>query len=132
MFFLTSLAALAGAFTLTAGAPAFGGTPPVSVVSCDYGTLSVGGNSPVGGIPQIEIATLRITFVNQAPITATTVQFAVQYADGSQVLDAMGKFSSGTPIVTEFSPSTGPGYTGTAACAVRSVTFADGSTWSQP
>jgi hypothetical protein len=67
--------------------------------------------------------------VNQAPVAATDVKFAVQYAHQSQIVDATGTFSNGTPIIKDFAPSTNPGYHGSASCSVQSVTFGGGSTW---
>jgi hypothetical protein len=129
MFLFVSQIGLAGALTLAAGGPPLLAPSPVSVVSCQYEKLPGIGNDLGAGMPARDIGNLRITFENQAPVAATDVRFAVQYAHRSQVIDAAGTFSSGTPITQDFGPSTNPGYNGPATCTVQSVTFSDGSTW---
>jgi hypothetical protein len=129
MFLYPSLVGVAGALTLAAGSPALATVPPVSVVSCNYNVLPAVSESLTPGTTAIDVSNLQITFVNQAPVAATDVKFAVQYAHHSQVVDASGTFSNGTPIIKDFSPSTNPGYNGSAVCSVQSVTFSDGSWW---
>jgi hypothetical protein len=130
MFSFISRAGIAGVLTLAVAVPAMAapGPAPVSVVSCSYDTLSEVNDLGPGDVP-INVSDLRITFVNNSPLAATDVRFAVQYAHRSQVVDASGTFSSGTSITKQFAPSTGPSYSGSAACTVQSVTFSDGSTW---
>jgi hypothetical protein len=126
---LSTLAGVAGALTLAAGSPATAAPPPVSVVSCDISTLQGDGVLFVPTMAPIVTSTLRLTFVNDAPLAATDVHFAVRYDNSTQIVDESGTFSSGTPITREFSPSTDLYYNGPAACSVQSVTFSDGSTW---
>ena len=128
----TSLAAgLAGILSLGAS-PIAAVDAPVTVVSCDYTSQWL--PSSATGIPEtasFQAGTLRISFVNQAPLTATNVRFAVRYGGRTQILDDAGTFSTGTPIVQDFTPLSGTSAYGAdgAQCAVESVTFSDGSTW---
>ena len=123
-----TFAGLAGALSLASASP-LAATPPVSVVSCDYSVTQ----SSALGLPELtpfHVGNLRITFVNQAPIAATNVRFAVRYADRTQIIDDAGTFSTGTPVTQDFSPATNAPYDGAgAACSVQAVTFADGSVW---
>jgi hypothetical protein len=128
MALLSTLAGLTGALTLAAGSPIALATPPVSVVACDYNSFTPGANELSTGTA-FHTSNLRITFVNQAPLTATNVRFAVRYADRTQIIEDAGAFSSGTPITQDFTPATNDPYNGTAQCSVESVTFSDGSTW---
>lgn len=130
MHILSTIAGVAGALTLAAGSPAMAAAPPVSVVSCDITSLQGDGILFVPETPPISTSSLRITFVNNGPLTATDVHFAVRYDNSTQIVDESGTFSSGTAIVRDFTPSTDLYYNGSAACSVQSVTFSDGSTWS--
>jgi hypothetical protein len=121
---------LAGALTLASNAPIASAIPPVSVVSCDYSSVQGIGALTIPETAPFQTASLRISFVNQAPLTATNVRFAVRYADRTQIIDDAGPFSSGTPITQDFTPAAGSAFsTGSAQCSVESVTFSDGSTW---
>ena len=128
----TSLATgLAGILSLGAS-PIAAVNAPVTVVSCDYTSQWL--PSSATGIPEsasFQSGSLRISFVNQAPLTATNVRFAVHYAGRTQIVDDAGTFSTGTPIVQDFAPLANAGAYGNdgAQCAVESVTFSDGSTW---
>jgi hypothetical protein len=128
----TSLAAgLAGILSLGAS-PVPAVDAPVTVVSCDYSGQWL--PSSATGIPEsgsFQGGNLRISFVNQAPLTATNVRFAVRFAGRTQIVDDAGTFSSGTPIVQDFAAPAGAAAYGSdaAQCAVESVTFSDGSTW---
>ena len=128
----TSLAAgLAGILTLGAS-PIAAPDAPVTVVSCDYTSQWL--PSSATGIPEtasFQGGNLRISFVNQAPLTATSVRFAVRYGGRTQIVDDAGTFSTGTPIVQDFTPLASANAFGSesAQCAVESVTFSDGSTW---
>jgi hypothetical protein len=128
----TSLATgLAGILSLGAS-PLAAIDAPVTVVSCDYTSQWLPASAT--GIPEsasFQGGNLRISFVNQAPLTATSVRFAVHYAGRTQIVDDAGTFSSGTPIVQDFAPLANAGAYGAdgAQCAVESVTFSDGSTW---
>ncbi len=127
----TSLATgLAGILTLGAS-PVSAVSAPVTVVACDYSGQWLPASAT--GIPEtasFQNGTLRISFVNQAPQTATNVRFAVRYAGRTQIIDDAGTFSTGTPIVQDFSsPANAGAYGDGAQCAVESVTFSDGSTW---
>ena len=122
---------LAGILTLGAS-PIAAGSAPVTVVSCDYSSQWL--PSSATGIPEsasFQNSSLRISFVNQAPITATNVRFAVRYAGRTQIVEDAGSFATGTPIVQDFSAVATSGAYGAdgAECAVESVTFSDGSTW---
>jgi hypothetical protein len=128
----TSLATgLAGILSLGAS-PMAAVNAPVTVVACDYTSQWLPASA--SGIPEtasFQGGNLRISFVNQAPLTATGVRFAVRYGGRTQIVDDAGTFSTGTPIVQDFAPLPGTGAYGAddAQCAVESVTFSDGSTW---
>ena len=126
---LSTIAGMTGALTLAAGSPLALATAPVSVVACDYSTFASEGGQLIPDTAPFRTSNLRITFVNQAPKTATDVRFAVRYADRTQIIEDAGTFSSGTPITQDFTPSTNDPYAGSAQCSVESVTFSDGSTW---
>jgi hypothetical protein len=121
--FLAIVAGITGALTLAAASP---GASPISVSSCDYTPYVV---PTIPAAPLSRHANLRITFTNQAPLTATGVRFAVRYRSGSEVVEETGKFSSGTPITQDFEPSAAAAFHGSAECSVQSVRFTDGSTW---
>jgi hypothetical protein len=127
---LTALAGLAGALTL-ASSPLTLGLPPVSVVSCEYNSQQLSAAST--GIEQNApnpTSNLRISFVNQSPLEATDVRFAVSYAGVTQLIDDNGRFATGTPITHDFQPVAAGAFDSAGAqCTVESVTFADGSTW---
>jgi hypothetical protein len=128
---LETLAGLAGALTL-ASAPLVSAVPPVSVVSCDYSNQQFAAAATGFGEASAPIQTsnLRISFVNQAPLEATDVRFAVSYGGVTQLIDDNGRFATGTPITHDFQPVAAGAFESSAAqCAVQSVTFADGSTW---
>jgi hypothetical protein len=128
----TSLAAgLAGVLSLGAS-PITTANAPVTVVSCDYSSQYLPASAT--GIPEtasFQGSSLRIAFVNQAPLTATNVRFAVRYAGRTQIVDDAGTFSTGAQIVQDFTAAAGANAYGsdTAECAVEAVTFSDGSTW---
>jgi|ERR1700733_2374993 len=125
------LAGLAGALSLASASPIASAVSPVSVVSCDYTSVqSNGGTITIPEMAPFQVSNLRISFVNQAPLTATNVRFAVRYADRTQIIEDAGTFSSGTPITQDFTPTALSAYgAGSAQCSVESVTFSDGSTW---
>lgn len=127
----TLITGLAGVLSLAGTSPIAAATAPVSVVACDYSSVqSNGGALTIPETAPFQVGYLRITFVNQAPMAATNVRFAVRYADRTQIIDDAGTFSSGTPITQDFTPAAIAPYGGnSAACSVESVTFADGSTW---
>jgi hypothetical protein len=129
MLATTSLAGLAGALALAGASPLAVSEPPVSVVSCDYSAVQGPGALTIPEAAAFQVSNLRITFVNQAPLAATNVRFAVRYADRTQIIDDSGTFSSGTPVTQDFTPVVNAQYGGAAECSVQSVTFADGSTW---
>ncbi|MDQ6943774.1 MAG: hypothetical protein M3169_14840 [Candidatus Eremiobacteraeota bacterium] len=128
----TSLATgLAGILTL-GSSPIAAPDAPVTVVSCDYTSQWLPSSST--GIPEsasFQGGNLRISFINQAPLTATGVRFAVRYGGRTQIIDDAGTFSTGTPIVQDFTPPASANAFGSesAQCAVEAVTFSDGSTW---
>jgi hypothetical protein len=127
---LSALAGLAGILTL-AGSPLTSAVAPVSVVSCDYSSVqAVPAMTGISESAPLQTSNLRISFVNQSPLEATDVRFAVNYGGITQIIDDNGRFATGTPIVHDFQPvATGSYDAAGAACAVESVTFADGSTW---
>jgi hypothetical protein len=121
---------LAGALSLASASPIAAAVAPVSVVSCDYSSVQSTGGLTIPESAPFQVSNLRISFVNQAPVTATNVRFAVRYADRTQIIEDAGSFSTGTAITQDFSPAAPSAYyTGGAQCSVESVTFSDGSTW---
>ena len=126
---LSTAAGLAGLLTLAAGSPIAPAVPPVSVVACDYSSFGSDAGQFAPGTAPIHTSNLRITFVNQAQLTATNVRFAVRYADRTQIIEDAGTFSSGIPITQDFTPSTNDPYNASVQCTVEAVTFGDGSTW---
>jgi hypothetical protein len=126
---LSTIAGVTGALTLAAASPAAAAVPPVSVVSCDYGSLQGTGGMLVPATAPFQTSNLRISFKNQAPIAATDVVFAVGYDGRTQIVEDAGTFSQGTQITQDFMPLANLHYNGSAACSVQSVTFSDGSTW---
>jgi hypothetical protein len=125
---LSTIAGLTGALTLAAGSPAAAAAPPVSIVACDYSSFQ-GSGSLFPETAPFQTSNLQIAFVNQAPLAATDVQFAVGYDGRTQNVEDAGTFSHGTQITQNFMPSANLRYNGTATCSVQSVTFSDGSTW---
>jgi hypothetical protein len=114
------------ASTLASGQPAteaYTGIEPVQVASC-----SVAPQLPSSyfGVEIPGVSTLNISFVNRAPKTISKVEFAV--SDGAETLPVVdaGTFSQGATIDHDFTASA---LIGNVSCAVRSVAFADGSTW---
>jgi hypothetical protein len=122
MFLTTGIAAATGAMALLASPAA----APINITSCSVSSTP---SQVIPDTARFWSDNLLITFVNQAPVPATDVRFAVTYKGQTQVLDDTGTFSTGTPITQNLSPSPEPQYDGAAACSVQSVTFSDGSTW---
>jgi hypothetical protein len=130
MRLLPAIAGLAGVLTLAAGSPVLAASPsPVSVIACDYSSYEGDAGQLIPETAPFRTSNVRVTFENNAPVPATHVRFAVQYAGSTQTVDEAGTFSTGTPITKDFMPSTGLEYNGSASCSVQSVTFSDGSTW---
>jgi hypothetical protein len=126
----TLITGLAGALSLASTSPIASATAPVSVVSCDYSSLQGTGGLTIPETAPFQTSNLRISFVNQAPVTATNVRFAVRYADRTQIIDDAGNFVSGAAVTQDFTPvAAGAYYADGAQCSVESVTFSDGSTW---
>ncbi|HWT04680.1 MAG TPA: hypothetical protein VN224_02895 [Xanthomonadales bacterium] len=125
----STVAGMAGALTLAAGSPAAAAVPPVSVVSCDYSSLQGSGGLLIPATAPFQTSNVRITFVNQAPLAATDVVFAVGYDGRTQIVEDKGTFSPGTQITQDVMPSANLRYNGSATCSVQAVTFSDGSTW---
>ena len=127
---LFALAGLAGALTL-ASSPLTSAVAPISVVSCDYSSVqAVPAATGISATAPLQASNLRISFVNQSPLEATDVRFAVNYGGITQIIDDNGRFATGAQIVHDFQPVATNAYAAAgAACAVESVTFADGSTW---
>jgi hypothetical protein len=127
---LNALAGVAGALSLVV-APVGTAPAPVTVVSCDYTSqLLTSAQTGLYWIPPFEVSNLRISFVNEAPLEATDVRFAVSYGGVTQVVDDRGHFATAKPITRDFQPlATGTFRDNAARCAVESVTFAGGSVW---
>jgi hypothetical protein len=70
---------------------------------------------------------LTIAFVNTANVAAKSVEFTVESGRMTKTIVDKGTFSPGTRIVHTFNES--PEFDETSSVRVRSVTFADGSTW---
>ena len=130
MRLLSAIAGLTGVLTLAAGSPVLAATPPpVSVVACDYSSYEGDAGQLIPATAPFRTSNLLLTFENNAPLPATHVRFAVQYAGSTQIVDETGTFSSGIPITKDVTTSPGSEYNGSAACSVQSVTYSDGSTW---
>lgn len=128
MTLLSTIAGLAGAATLAAGSPAAPAAAPVSVVSCEYNTQRGNGALLAPGFATLANGSLAISFVNDAPIAATSVSFEVRYGGNTQTVTDTGTFSRGTPISQTFFATANPN-NGAAECTVQSVTLSDGSVW---
>lgn len=122
--FLTSFALIAA---LSAGPTqtAFVTTSPVQVGACAVAPPIY---QEPSGYSSPAMSTLALTFTNRDARTATSVTFDV--SDGrttSRIVDN-GTFSSNVRIDRDLSS---PQYAGgsTLSCEVRSIAFADGSTW---
>jgi hypothetical protein len=126
---LFTAAGLAGAAILAAAAPAAAATAPVSVVSCSYSSVPRDGAGLIPATAPIQTSNVQISFVNNAPLAATNVRFAVRSPGGTQFVSDAGTFSPGTAITQNFDSRTYMPYNGPAACSVQSVTYSDGSTW---
>jgi hypothetical protein len=126
---ISTIAGMTGALTLAAGSPAAAAVPPVSVVSCDYSSAQGSGGMLIPATAPFQTSNLRITFVNQAPLSARDVVFAVGYDGRTQTVEDAGTFSQGTQITQDFIPASNLRYNGSATCSVQSATFSDGSTW---
>ena len=75
-----------------------------------------------------------VTFVNHGTQLATDVTFTVTNNGRTDTIDARGKYKPGVKIQAQF-----PNFSGTDywrddpdECKLVHVTFADGSTWSDP
>ena len=126
---LFTAAGIAGAITLAAGAPASAATAPVGVVSCSYSSTPRDGGSLIPATAPFEPDNVQLTLVNNAPLAATNVRFAVSSPGGMQFVNDAGTFSPGTSITQNFDSRANLQYTGPAACTGQSVTYSDGSTW---
>jgi hypothetical protein len=137
MRLLATIAGLTGATTLAAASLVLAAAPPaaaatgspVSVTSCILTSVNNDGGNIIPATSRFHASDASISFVNQSPLTATDVRFAVSYAGSTQVLEDTGTFSSGTTITKNFTPSGNSSYNGPAECTVQSVTFSDGSSW---
>jgi len=133
MTLLSTIAGVTGAVALVAGSPAASpaapAASPVSVVACNYSSLRGNGALRAPGMGSLNLGSLLVTFVNDSPLTATDVRFTAHYANSTQTFEEAGTFSTGTSVTQNFTPSNNPEFNGSAACAVQSVTFSDGSTW---
>ena len=103
---------------------------PISVLDLK---TSPGQYTPIGTefwygiefIPQSGEAT--ISFVNTGNVPAKSVEFAVRSGHRTHIIVDKGTFSPGVKIVHTFNE--GPPFPRSSSVEVRSVTFADGSTW---
>jgi hypothetical protein len=128
MFLSSTIAGVAGSIALFAS-PLPAGAAPISVTSCDVSSIRSYDGQLVPASAPFATSEVRVTFVNNAPVAATAVRFAVSYDGRSQTFNDTGTFASGTAITHDFSPSENLRYAGPAQCSVQAVTFSDGSTW---
>ena len=105
---------------------------PVVVNACSVSDLYNPAINPDFG-PPISYRLLNLTFLNTDDAVATQVTFDITHDDGrhTKIIDS-GRFSRGVPIEHSFDDYTGAYGGGDAACAVTSVTFADGHRWTPP
>jgi hypothetical protein len=105
---------------------AYSGTQPVQVASCDLMPGPVTGDYYFSGMHLPGGAAIRVSFVNRASQPIASVNFAVSDGTLTQQIVDTGTFSRGVTIDHTF---TAVAFSGPVNCAVRSVAFADGSTW---
>jgi hypothetical protein len=99
--------------------------PPLRIAACDYIAPPILGNQ---GMPPQEDS-LRIAFVNTAPLVATHVRIVVRYGRETQTVDARGRFSEGALIVRHVAPDVEQTPSAPASCTLEAITYADGSRW---
>jgi len=108
-------------------ASALGYTPPVSVKKC-----SVDGRDPA---PIQAFAPnpwfsgyVRLSFVNNTPVTATNIELTVSYDGEVEDLDSVGTFAPGARIERWISlaPFVWPD---DVTCSVVRINFIDGTSW---
>ncbi|HEV3086921.1 MAG TPA: hypothetical protein VGX96_06810 [Candidatus Elarobacter sp.] len=128
MFLSSMLAAAAGTLALATGAPNLP-AGPVNVTSCNVITANADGGAVIPASAPYQYGDLRISFVNQAPLAATDVLFAVRYNGQTQIVEDVGTFSTGATVTRDFLPPSFLRYNGAAQCSVEAVLFSDGSSW---
>ena len=74
---------------------------------------------------------VAVTFVNHAPVVATSVTFRVRYDYHTELIEDRGKFSPGVKIQATFREFVGANYFRDLPdiCEIVRVRFADGSVW---
>ena len=112
---------------LTSPQTAYTNEAPIRVAACDLAytpSIPLGfGNTLAGG------NSLSISFVNQADKPIVSVAFDVTAGGTTSRIVDKGTFSSGTQINHSFNAYEFRNSAGDVACALKSVAFADGSTW---
>jgi hypothetical protein len=125
--FIAPLLLAAGLNPAQPSTEAYTGVEPVQVAACSV--AQQGGTTPGSDFGPLvpSIGSLNISFVDRDPKPVTRVEFAV--SDGSTTIPVIdeGNFSSGVAINHNFQEPALSG--GDVSCTVRSVAFADGSTW---
>jgi hypothetical protein len=124
--FIAPLLLIAGLNPAQPTTEAYSGVEPVQVAACavaEQGT-TVPGSYFGAMVPSI--GSLNVSFVNRDSRPITKVEFAVKDRGTTISVVDEGTFSSGIRIDHNFAE---PALSGDVSCTVRSVAFADGSTW---
>ncbi|MBV9439338.1 MAG: hypothetical protein JOZ24_05025 [Candidatus Eremiobacteraeota bacterium] len=108
---------------MTAGAP-------VTISGCAIS--DDGGPTWVDFGPPVSSRTLHLSFLNTQDRVITSVTFDVRHGGAHAALNDHGRFSKDTLIEHVFTDATGALGDGPVRCTVRGLTFADGTTWSEP
>ncbi|HZX67416.1 MAG TPA: hypothetical protein VFE70_00965 [Candidatus Elarobacter sp.] len=82
--------------------------------------------------PPIATRMVQLSFVNTDDAVATEVTFDLSHDGAHSTVTDRGRFSKGVPIERLFDGLGSTDGGGVAACAVVSVTFADGHRWTAP
>ena len=125
--FVLAAAVAAGGVSAPLQAVSVRSDSPVQVIGCDYSTTSMSVLSEGGFTPDVH--NLRLTFENRAGAVAKSVRFAVNYGGVTQAIEDKGNFSNGARIEHDFFPNVDDSFGSSAVCAVKAVTFSDGSSW---
>jgi hypothetical protein len=105
---------------------AYTGVEPVQVVACSVAEQGATIPGSYFGALVPSIGSLNISFVNRGPRPITKVEFAVKGGGTAIPVVDEGTFSSGIKIDHNFAE---PALSGDVSCTVRSLAFADGTTW---
>jgi hypothetical protein len=111
-------------------APAFEIIPPVSVKACGVAAVSnaaVAFSSPFYGMPWIS-TDLVLSFVNDAKVAATHVEFVISYDGDIDRVESSGTFAPGAQMrrTTALPPFVDPKH---VSCRIARVDFSDGTSW---